>query len=79
MMRENGLRLCQGKFRLDIWKKLSERMVRRWNGLPREVTESLSLEVFNNREDVALRDVVSGRGGDGLVVGLHYLSHLFQP
>ena len=29
--------------------------------------------------DVALRDVVSGHGGDGLVVGLDGLSGLFQP
>ena len=56
-----------------------QKCVRQWHRLPRKVVESLSLEVFNNREDVALRDVVSGRGGDGLVVGLHYLSHLFQP
>ena len=29
--------------------------------------------------DVALRDVVSGHGGDGLAVGLGDLSGLFQP
>lgn len=34
--------------------------------LPREVGESLSLEVFQNRGDVAFRDVVSGHNGDGL-------------
>ena len=28
---------------------------------------------------VALRDVVSGHGGDGLMVGLDNLSGLFQP
>ena len=80
MMRENGLRLCQGKFRLDIRKEFySKGMIGHWHRLRRKAVESLSLEVFNNREDVALRDVVSGRGGDGLVVGLHDLSHLFQP
>ena len=30
------------------------------------MAESLSLEVFKNHGDVALRDVVSGHGGDGL-------------
>ena len=35
-----------------------------------EVVESPSLEVFEKRVDVALKDVVSGHGGGGLVVGL---------
>ena len=33
--------------------------------LPREVVESPSLEVIQDRGDVALRDVVSGHGGVG--------------
>ena len=37
--------------------------MKHWNRLPREVVGSLSLEVFQNCGDVALRDVVSGRGG----------------
>jgi len=36
----------------------TERMVRHWNMLSREVVESPSLEVFTKRADVALWDTV---------------------
>ncbi|KFP54519.1 hypothetical protein N323_02260, partial [Cathartes aura] len=54
----DGFKLKEGRFRLDIRKKLfMRREVRHWHRLPSEVGDAPSLEVFKARLDGALSNL----------------------
>ena len=57
-MRENGFKLEEGRFRLDIRKKIfTARVMRHWNRLPSEVVNTPYLEAFKARLDGTLHNL----------------------
>ena len=57
--RENGFKLKEGWFSLDIRKKpFTVRVVRHWNRLPRDVVDAPSLETFKVRLNQSLGNLI---------------------
>jgi len=57
--RSNGFKLREDRFRPDIRKKFfTARVLKHWNGLPREVADVPSLETFKARLDGALCNLI---------------------
>ena len=57
--RGNGLKLRQGRFRLDMSRNFfTQRVMTRWNRLPKEAVDAPSLEAFKARLDVTLGSLV---------------------
>ena len=57
--RGNSFKQRQGRFRLDIRRKVfTHRVVTHWKRLPKDVVDAPSLEAFKARLDVALGSLV---------------------
>lgn len=68
-----SVKVHQGRFKSDIRMNFSiERMIRHWNGLPREVMELLSLQLFKERLGMAL----GAHGSVGSQVGLGMIAEI---
>lgn len=83
-----SLKMCRGRFKLDIWRNLfTKGVIGHWNGLPGEVVESRSLEVFKERLDTGhgtrcyglVDKVVFGRRWDSISDVLSNLIHSVKP
>ena len=58
-IRQNGSKLCQGRFRLDIRKHFfTKRVVKQWNSVLKEVVNAPSLSVFKRHLDNALNNML---------------------
>ena len=78
-MRGYGLKFVPGEAQVGFKKNILRKSDNALAQLPRKRVQLLSLEVFRSCGDVALRDVVSGHGGGGLVVGPDDRGGFFQP
>ena len=57
--RGNEVKLEEGRSRLDVREKFfTERLVRCWNRLPRDIVDAPALEVFKARLDEALHNLI---------------------
>ena len=78
----NGFKLRQGRFRLDTGRTFfTQRVVMRWNRLPKEVVDAPSLEASKARLDVALGSLVWWLATLHIAGGLKLDDHCgpFQP
>lgn len=52
--RSNDLNLAHMKFRTTTWKNFTVRVTECWNGLPRKVVETPSMEILKTHLDAYL-------------------------